>query len=437
MAVEENALKAQVTGIKPGSNYRWWSMILVCTAIAISYIDRVNLGVAAPTLMKEFGLTPADMGVLLSAFFWSYVLCMMPIGILLNRIGSKMIMFFSCLGWGLVTMATAFVAGYWSLFAIRVLLGATESSSFPTSARVVSVWIPKEERTLASAAFDSAARVGSAFTPPLIVWVIINYSWQLSFAVTGFLAVLFSFVWLKHYHEPENHPKVTQSELEYIRQSQVVEPNETSVKPKMIPIVKLFTYRRINLMCLGFFMYIYFWTTFNLWVPSYLVQAKGFDLKAMGFAAMYPYIAGLVMELIGAWLFDCWVRSGATLNKVRRTAMGVGMGLAAVSIYFTVYATDPNMIIFWLCSAMGWCSVGAASVWAITVDIAPAGQVGSVASTQGAIGNLGSVLSPLVTGFMANSIWGYKGAFLVLCLSAVLSALAYVLNEYNQPVVPR
>jgi len=431
MSTPEVALKS------PRSNYRWWSMLLVCAAIAISYVDRVNVGVAAPSIMKEFGLTPAQMGVLMSAFFWSYVACILPIGVLLNRIGSKMIMFYSCLGWGLVTMATALVTGFQSLFAARVLLGAAESSSFPTSARVVSVWIPKQERTVASAAFDSCARVGSAFAPPLIVWVIIHYNWKLSFVVTGLLAVLFSGIWLRYYHEPEKHPKVTESELAYIRQKQIVESNGNSTTTNAIPLFKLFTYRRINLMCFGFFMYIYFWTTFNLWVPSYLVQAKGFDLKAMGFAAMYPYIAGLAMEMIGAWSFDRWVRAGASLNTVRRTAMGIGMTGAGISIYLTVYATNPAMIIFWLCSAMGWCSVGAASVWAITVDVAPVGQVGIVASAQGAIGNLGAILSPLVTGYLATTKWGYNGAFLVLCVSAGLSALAYLLNDYNRPVVPR
>ena len=293
--------------------------------ITINYIDRVNIGVASPTLMKIFNLNPAEVGILMSAFFWSYLICMIPAGHFLNHVGPRKVVFLSCLGWGIATVCTAAVNGFISFLGVRILLGITEAPGYPGAARVVSVWIPNKERTFASACFDACSRAGNAFAPPLVVWIIMQWGWQMSFVITGLLAVGYAFVWLAFYREPEDHPKITKSELDYIRQDEVLDADGNVKKTDIIPIWKLFTYPRMLALCTAYFLYMYFWTTFNLWVPAYLVQAKGFNLKAMGIAAMYPYIAGIAFELISGKLWDIWLANGASVNTLRRTGMGVGM----------------------------------------------------------------------------------------------------------------
>ncbi|MBP2637193.1 MAG: putative transporter [Firmicutes bacterium] len=430
-----NLSQTQINVIKPQTNYRYVVMLLLAGVITINYVDRVNIGVAAPTLMKLFELSPAQMGILMSAFFWSYVGCMLPIGWLLNRMGPKMIMFWSCLGWGLSTALTAAVSGFNSFFAVRVLLGVTESGVYPTCTRVASAWTPLRERTTATGIFDACSRLGNAVAPPLVVWALLKWGWQMSFVITGGLAVVYAFIWLYFYHEPENHPKVSQSELDYIRQDQITETNDENTKH--IPILQLLTYKPIFLMSLGFFLYMYFWTTFNMWIPAYLVQAKGFSLKTMGFAAMYPYIAGVISEAVGGYILDKWYQGGASLNLVRRTGQVFGMLGGAIALYLAVVAATPDMTVLWLTVSMGVISFSAAQGWAIPTNIAPKGNVGTVAAMQGTIGNLASIAGPMVTGYVIGTSYGYDGALMLLVAGAAGAALVYSLIDYSKPVVPR
>jgi sugar phosphate permease len=140
-------------------------MLLLGGMICINYVDRFNIAAAVPTLMKEFGLSPARMGVLMSAFGWTYLICMFPVGYLLDRKSPKTIGFFSCLGWGVATLFTAAVSGFYSFFAVRLLLGATESAGYPTCTRIAAAWTPKHERTTATGVFDCSSKLGSAFNP--------------------------------------------------------------------------------------------------------------------------------------------------------------------------------------------------------------------------------------------------------------------------------
>lgn len=419
------------TIIKPMSNYRWVAVALACGLTTINYIDRVNIGVAAPVLMKELGIQPAVMGLLMSAFFWSYFAAMFPTGWLLNKYGPRLVMFYSCFGWGAVTMLTSLVQGFYSFFALRIGLGVTEAPGFPGSIRVVQVWVPERERTFASSLFDSCARLGNAFAPPLVAYIIFIWGWQMSFVITGGLAVLYSFVWLTFYKEPGDHPKITESELAYIRQNEKVTA-EGKVDSKPIPMFKLLTYPRVLLACLGMLFYMYFFSTFNMWIPTYLMVVRGFDIKAMGIAAMIPYMAGVVLELIGGWLFDQWYRRGATITTLRRTGMGLGLLGGAVGMYFTVSAASPEMAVFWLSVAMGVSSFGASNVSAIPSDIAPYGQSGGVASVIFAAGSLGSMVGPLVTGILAGGAMGYNGGLLVMGLCTFLGALCYMTNTYKR-----
>ena len=418
---------------KPASNYRYMAIFLIAMAITVNYIDRVNIAVATPTLMTVLGLSASQMGVLMSAFFWSYTLMMIPVGALLNKFGPKMLMFYSCLGWGLVTVLTSLVNSFGSFLAVRIGLGITEAPSYPAAPRVVSVWVPKRERTMASACFDCCARVGNAFAPPLVALIIVAWGWKASFVVSGMIAVVYSFVWLYLYKDPDEHPKVTDSELAYIRQDEILsEEGQVVVKP--IPLVKLFTYRVILQLCGGYALYMYFWTTFNSWIPAYMMNVCGLSLKSMGFAAMYPYIAGVSMELLGGFVFDRWFRRGATITAIRRTGMGVGMIGGAIALYLATHAaaSSPAMAILWLTCSMGIFSFGASNVWAIPTDIAPYGQAGGVGGVYSFVGNFGSLLGPIVTGIIVDTAFGYNGALIVMCILSALGALLYMTCKYER-----
>lgn len=428
----ETGLKTPPSSIlKPQSNYRWTMVLLACGLLIINYVDRVNIGVAAPTLMKEFDLSPAQMGILMSAFFWAYVVTLFPIGGILNKYGSRIVMFWSCLGWGLVTMCTAFVQGYKSFFLVRVLLGVTEAGVMPGNVRVLQLWLPERERTLSTAMVDGSARIGNAIAPPIVAYIIVAWGWKASFVITGGLAVLYSLVWYFFYRDPDQHPRITESELAYIRQNEVIDDTGKIVS-KPIPIIKLFTYPRMLLAGFGFLWYMYFWTTFNMWIPAYLVNAKGFDLKTMGIAAMFPYISGIVFELLGGYIFDQWYRRGATITQLRRTGMAIGMIGGAASLYLAVQSATPVDCVIWLSASMGIFSFGASNVSAVPADLAPYGQAGGVTGVYFGLGNFGSLLGPLLTGYLVSTSLGYDGALLVMCGLTMVGSLCYLLNSYQR-----
>ncbi len=420
---------------KPESGYRWTAVALVAGAILLNYLDRVNISVATPTLMKEMGLSAAQMGVLMSAFFWSYTLMMIPGGAFLNKYGPKWAMWTALFGWGGVTMLTGAVTSFWSFFAVRIGLGITEAPGFPASARVVSVWTPLRERTFATACYDCAARVGSAFAPPLVAAILLAWGWRMSFVISGGLAVLYSFVWVACYKEPDEHSKVTKSELEYIRQDEQVDSSGKIVS-KPIPILKLFTYRRVLQICVAYGLYLYVWTVFSTWMPTYLVTVRHLDTKTMGWYAMIPYIVAVICELTGGVVFDRWYRSGASNSTLRRTGMGIGMIGTAIFIFLTMGATSPQMAIFWISCFMGIFAFGASNVWAIPSDIAPYGQAGGVGGAYNFIGNFGSLLAPMITGFFVGSKYGFNGAFTVCVTLSIISGLLFIFTTYER-LVPK
>ena len=416
---------------KPETNYRWAAVALVSAAILLNYLDRVNISVATPTLMAELGLTATQMGILMSAFFWSYTLMMLPSGWLLNRFGPKVTLFGSLFGWGGVTMLTGTVSSFATFFAVRIGLGVTEAPGFPSASRVVAVWTPLRERTFASACFDCSARIGSAFAPPLVAAIILLWGWRMSFVITGGLALLYSFVWMALYKEPDDHPKVTKSELDYIRQDEVVdESGKVVVKP--IPMLELFTYRRVLQVAVAYGLYLYVWTVFNTWMPTYLVQVRELSTMTMGWYAMIPYVVAVIGELIGGQVFDRWFRSGASVSTLRRTGMGIGLIGTAIFIYLCMQASSAPMAIFWISCFMGIFAFGASNVWAIPGDIAPYGQSGGVGGVYNFIGNFGSLLAPMVTGFFVDSIYGFNGAFTVCVVLSIIAGLLFIFNTYER-----
>ncbi len=420
-----------VTLPKPESGTRWFVVFWLAMGTVINYIDRVNFGVATPTLMKEFGMGTGEMGILMSAFFWSYTLTMIPAGHMLNTIGPKKILGGAAFAWGAVTMLTAICTNFTTFIAIRIGLGLTEAPAFPANARVVSVWVPKRERTFASAMFDCAARAGNAFAPPIVAFIIAAYGWKMSFVVTGALAVVWAVLWFVWYHEPADHPRITASELAYIRQDEVVH-DDGSIKSHPIPMHRLATYPVILKAVIAYALYLYVWTVFIFWIPTYLMKARGLSLKEMGIAASIPFIVGVIMELIGGKVFDKWYDKGASISKLRRTGMGIGMFGAALFIWLCMQAATPFWAIFWLTAFMGIFSFGASNVWAIPSDIAPYGQAGGVGGIYNFVGNFGALFAPIVTGYFAQSQYGFNGGFGVCVVFAIVGGFLYIFNTYER-----
>jgi sugar phosphate permease len=401
-------------------------------AIVINYLDRVNFSVATPTIMETFGITATQIGMMGSAFFIPYMCMMLPTGYLLNKLGPKKTLGASLILWGLSTMATALAYNVGTFLATRIAMGLFEAPGFPSASRVVAVWIPNRERTMASGAFDSCARIGAAFTPPLVVWIIANWGWQMSFVITGALAVAYGIIWMFVYREPDDHPKVSKSELAYIRQDIATDESGKAKPSEPIPMRRFIFYPRLVQAACAYGCYLYVWNTFTSWMPSFFVVARGFSSSEMGTAMMIPYFVAVVAEFIGAAIFDKWIARGGTLTIVRRTGMGISLIGSALFIFIAIQATTPFWIVFFLSAYAGISGFGAGNVQAPPADFAPYGQAGGFSGFYALGGALGSFFAPFLTGFLIDSQFGYNGGFTVSAIIALVGAALYMFNKYEK-----
>lgn len=392
-----------------------WLVIFFCfLAIAVNYIDRANLAVAAPHIMKELSLGPAAMGLLLSGFFWTYALMQLPYGWFVDRAGARIALPFAVGWWSIFTAATAMAGSFAAMFGCRLMLGAGEAGAYPSCAKLVSQWFARDERALATSIFDSGSRVGSAVSLPLVAAIIATWGWKASFVVTGVLGLVWIVGWLALYREPAAQAAMSQSRA-------AERPVAT------IRWSALFRYRTVWGMMLGFFclnFVIYFFIT---WFPSYLVEARGFSLKSLGTLGVLPAIASIPGGWLGGWLSDALVRRGWSLTAARKTCIVGGMLLSSV-ITLTSVVQDVYLMLVLFAIAYGSLAAAAASIWSLPADVAPTpGHVASLAGIQNFASNIAGIALTTFTGVMLQLT---RGSFTIPLVVAggfcVLGAVSYL-----------
>ena len=219
---------------------RWLMMFMGCAAMAINYIDRANLAVAAPFIQKELGIDATLMGVILGAFFWTYASMQLPFGWFADKVGARIALAVAVTWWSIATVLTATANGIASLTGYRLLLGVGESGAYPSGTKINMAWFPRRERAIAASIFDSGSRIGNALSLPLVAWIIISFGWRMSFAVTGLIGFVWVAIWLIFYRDPENHKSVTPEQVAALQAERGAEP----AGPK-VSWSSLFGYRTI------------------------------------------------------------------------------------------------------------------------------------------------------------------------------------------------
>jgi ACS family glucarate transporter-like MFS transporter len=398
---------------------------MMWTAIAINYIDRTVISAAAPKIQSEFGLTPFEMGIALSAFFWSYALLQLPAGYLADRFGQKKTLGFAVLWWSLATAVTGVATGFKSLIALRVGLGVGEAAAYPSNAGIAAKWFPRVERATVAGIFDSGSKFGGAIALPMIVWLISLYGWKETFAIVGALGVVWSLVWWWMFREsPADHPGVNKAELAHIRDGQSARQLEDKTMP--MKWYELFKHRNVWAMCIGFFMINYNSYFFITWLPTYLVKEHHMGLLKMGFMASLPLTVSMFVEVFAGWLSDKALRSGKySLTGIRKTFLIVGL-LMASCIGFAAFAESAVVAVVLLCIAKSGTTVAASQVWALPGDVAPRNMTSMVAGIQNSVSNMGGVLGPIVTGAIVGATGSFEYALLFSAALIVVAIVNYL-----------
>ena len=409
---------------------RWIVATFVLVITAIAYIDRVNLSVAAPVITKEFGTNAAVMGVLLSSFTWTYTLLNLPAGMLVDRVRIRVLYALALLVWSASSFLTALVSSIGALFGPRLLLGVGEAPFAPAAIRTLADWLPRSERATGSSMFISGVALGSAVGPPWLAALVSGYGWQAAFVASGVLSLLAALIWYAWYRHPLDDTRLTAEERELILRDQ--EPQAQEGRAPWSAIVR---HRDIWALTGGYFCLLYILYTFITWLPSYLVEDRGLTVLGSGVATSIPWAVAFVAGILGGRISDAALRRGVSTLNARKIVLVGGM-VAALAIIGTAVASSAWVAIVFLAVSTSGIIVANGAVWAVTQDVMRAlGLAGSATGFVNAIGNVGGILGPIVTGALAYA----TGSFLVpLGMAAVLAlvgALAWGVGMRSAPKV--
>lgn len=420
-----------------GHNTRWGIVVLCFFGITINYVDRANLSVALPRMSQDLHIPPAVQGFVLSSFFITYALGQLPAGGLTDKYGVRPMFAIGASIWGLFTMLGAAVQNIGWLITTRLGLGVGEAAGYLGSAKAVSRWFPRHERALANSIWDNGARAGTAIALPVVTAVIALLSWRWSFLITGALAFVWVFAWLRGYREPAQHPKLSREEFEYIKAggARLDDARDESAGPK-VRWRQLFGYRTVWAMMIGFFCLNYAIYFFITWFPTYLVKERGFDLLKLGIFGALPGIIAIGGSLLGGFTSDRLVRRGWSLNRARKTCLASGMVVSSV-IALAVLVPQAWQALALLSVSYAALAFSAASVATLPSDVAPqADQVSSLAGIQNFASNVAGVLGPIVTGFLIAATGSFVLALLLSGALCLLGAATYLFGIKHVAPLP-
>ncbi|HKT97629.1 MAG TPA: MFS transporter [Paraburkholderia sp.] len=393
--------------------------------VLINYFDRINLSVAAPQMKEAFNLSPGEMGLLFSAFFWPYALLQVPAGLLLDRYGVTRIGRLGAFLWGLASAITVFASGFGGVFAARAVLGIAEAPGFPVSSKATGYWFPRKERALATAIFDAAAKFSNVIGVPLVAVVVVNAGWRWGFGVTALLSLAYFVAFLTIYRDPSKDSRLSAEELDYIQQGGAT-PEGTPGGSVFGMLGYLLTKTKVWGLTIGFAAYGYSFYLFLTWLPGYLVQTMHMSiLKSAGFAAIPWAVATATDLLVGGWLIDHLIARGKDETRVRRAVLVTGM-LFGLAVFGATQTTNPGWAIFWISVALGGLAAAAPVGWSLPSLIAPKGGVGTIGGIMNFANNLMGVAAPIVTGFIVGATNSFTNAFLVAGVILAVGIVSFV-----------
>jgi ACS family D-galactonate transporter-like MFS transporter len=404
---------------------RFGILALLAVGTMINYLDRSVAGIAAPSMSHELGLNPALMGVIFSAFSWTYTASQIPGGVMLDRVGTRWTYFFALTLWSIFTGLQGLATGFISLLIMRLLIGVAEAPCFPTNSRVVAVWFPQSERARATGIYTFAEYVGLAFLSPLLFWLEQRYGWRALFGIVGTVGVVFGGIWLMRFHEPHQSKSANQAELDYIAQGGgVVDGTQQATRFRWSDIGALLKRRSMLGICIGQFACNSTNVFFLTWFPTYLVTERHMPWLKVGLVAVLPFIAASVGTLAGGWISDAMLRRGISLNWSRKLPVIAGL-LAAASIVLANYVESTATVVAILCVAY-FAQGMSALAWMIVSDIAPKGLLGLSGGIFNLFANAAGIVTPLVIGLIVNATGSFGYALAFISAITLVGALSYI-----------
>lgn len=421
IANQENTVP--LAGTRKRSRARIVILLLLSIGTMINYLDRTILGVVAPALTSELHIDPAIMGIVFSAFAWTYALAQIPGGMFLDRFGNKLTYALSIFFWSTFTLLQSFSLGLKSLLLFRLGLGISEAPCFPVNSRVVGTWFPQHERARATATYTVGEYIGLAAFSPLLFLILEHHGWRTLFFITGGLGIAFTFVWWKFYKEPHESTTVNKEELDYIG------IGNTDLKSENIPFnwadaKRLICCRQVIGASLGQFAGNTTLVFFLTWFPTYLAQERQLPWLHVGFFATWPFLAAAIGIVFGGWVSDKLLKKTASVNVSRKLPIITGLLLSSVIIAANWVSNNTIVIVIMSIAFFGQGMVGLG--WTLISDIAPKNMAGLTGGIFNFCANMASIITPLIIGFIIAGTGNFFYALIYIGLTALIGLVAYI-----------
>lgn len=397
--------------------------------VVINYMDRTNISIAASSLSKEFDLSSVQLGLIFSAFGWTYVALQIPGGLLTDYFGPRILYMFSLIIWSTVTVFQGFANGFAALFGLRLVTGACEAPSYPINNRVVTNWFPDHERASAIAVYTSGQYIGLAFLTPVMAAIQQYSGWRGLFIVTGITGIVWGLIWYAFYRDPSKHKKVNRQELNYIEKGGGIIDHQTgkniAAKSRFNRnnLKEVFSHRKLWGIYLGQFAVTSTLWFFLTWFPIYLVKYRGMSFMKTGFLASIPFLAAFAGILISGFFSDFLVKKNISANIARKAPIIAGLLLSVCIVGANYVESTPLIILFMTIAFFG---NGMASItWVLVSLLAPKHLIGITGGAFNFIGNLSSVTIPFIIGWLVRD-GDFKPALVLISAIAVIGVCSYI-----------
>ncbi|MDB6115646.1 MAG: major facilitator superfamily 1 [Lacunisphaera sp.] len=405
---------------------RHWVIVFAVTLAVIQYIDRVAISQAAPLISRDLGLSSAQMGWVFSAFTLAYALFEIPGGYLGDRIGPRRVLLRIVVWWSFFTAATGWAWSWGSLVITRFLFGAGEAGCFPNLTKAFNRWLPAAERPRAQGIMWMSARWGGAAAPLLVFGCLQFVDWRTTFLLFGALGTIWAMLFYRWYRDdPRQHLAVNAAEAAQL-------PVEPAGGPVEIPWSKLGRSRTVWCLCAQYAAVSYGWYFFITWFPTYLLKARGFDLKQSALLAGTPLLLGGCGALVAGWIMPRLSRRLGSVRAARRGLSATALTLAAALLVLSTFVAHPYLAVA-IIALVSFCNdLTVPGAWTACMDVGGR-AVGTLGGAMNMMGNLGGFLSPIVIGYLVQRTNSWTLAFYVTAAVYLTGAVLWLLLD---PVTP-
>ena len=391
----------------------------------INYLDRTVLGIAAPFLTRDLGLDAAEMGIVFSAFSWSYAVLQIPGGIFLDRFGTRITYFIAASFWSAITALMGVVHSLQALLLTRIGVGVFEAPCFPANSRILAIWFPQHERARANGIYSFGQYVGLGFLSVPLFWLTQRLGWRGLFFIVGGFGVLFSILWWMLYRNPADSRTANAEEIAYIEAGGGGEYKGAPVGFRWRHVAALLKHRQVLGASIGQFGGNSTQVFFVTWFPTYLVTARGMTFIQAGFVTSLPYIGASIGVLAGGFFSDLLLKRTGSANLARKLPIVGGMLLAS-TIVAANYVPAGNDAAVILIMSIAFFGQGMTNLgWTVISDVAPKKLIGLTSGIFNFSANLAGIITPLVIGIAFQMTGSFVGPLAYIAVVALIGALAY------------